>query len=69
MQQTPNPEAQDPDAVPPYEEHSELVRQVPLYELVPVHKEFGNRTIENIDKTVHIKKNRFSNDFCKQSPL
>lgn len=51
MQHTPNPEAQDPDAVPPYDEHSELVKQVPLQEFVPVHAEFGNRAIVKSDRT------------------
>ena len=53
MQQTPNPEAQEPDAVPPLSEaHSALVRHVPLKPLVPKHNELANRTMENSDKTV-----------------
>jgi hypothetical protein len=35
VQQTPNPEAHDPDAVPPFCEHSAEVRHVPLYPLLP----------------------------------
>ena len=51
-QHTPNPAAQLPSAVPPFEEHSELVKQVPKVEveLAPVHCWLGNWTMENREK-------------------
>ena len=54
VQQTPNPAAHDPAAVPPFCEHSAEVKQVPLYPFVPKHWELANRTIENIDKTTNM---------------
>ena len=49
LQQTPKPAAQVPDAVPDFEEHSEVVIHVPevVDEVVDVHSRFGNCTTEN----------------------
>ena len=55
VQQTPNPEAQDPEAVPPLRAHSADVKQVPFRPLVPEHLELANRTMENREKTVRKK--------------
>ena len=48
-QQTPNPEAQFPEAVPPSSEHSSLVKQRPFIEesMTVVHSSFGKVTTEN----------------------
>ena len=53
LQQTPNPAAQFPSAVPPAVEHSEEVKQVPkvVVELADVQAWFGNWTIENSENT------------------
>ena len=47
MQQTPNPEAQDPTETPLRPEHSEAVRQDPYcpVRLVPTHGSFGKVTM------------------------
>jgi hypothetical protein len=50
-QQTPNPDAQLPVAVPPFLEHSEEVKHVPLRPVDVVHGVFENRTIEKRDMT------------------
>jgi hypothetical protein len=51
-QQTPNPEAHVPYAVPPPVEHSALLKQVPLYNgLVDTHPLLGNRIIEKTERT------------------
>ncbi len=55
-QQIPNPAAQVPVATPPLLEHSAEVKQVPLRPVDVVQALFGNRTIENSERT---KKNCF----------
>ena len=48
IQQAPNPEAQDPEIVPPLLVHSEADRQVPLEPEVPDWQALlGNVTMEN----------------------
>jgi len=53
IQQTPNPAAQFPSAVPDFEVHSELVKHVPMVvdELVDVHSSLGNCTTEKRDNS------------------
>ena len=51
MQQTPNPEAHVPVAVPPLAEHSADVKHVPLSPVVVLQPELGNRTTENSEIT------------------
>ena len=46
-QHTPKEEAQVPEAVPPLLEHSEAVKQVPLYPLEAPHAELGKVTTLN----------------------
>jgi len=52
-QQTPNPAAQFPSAVPDFDVHSELVKHVPMVvdELVDVHSSLGNCTMEKRDNS------------------
>ena len=47
VQQTPNPEAHEPDGVPPLAKHSVGVKQVPLNPFIPQHKELENRMTGN----------------------
>ena len=51
-QQTPNPDAQVPEAVPPNFEQSDELQHVPLLPAVEAHASFLNVTIVNRDKTV-----------------
>ena len=53
-QQTPNPDAQLPVAVPPLVEHSEEVKHVPLRPVDVVQGVFANRTIEKRDMTENV---------------
>lgn len=58
-QQTPKEFAQVPEAVPPYPEHSRLVKHVPFKLLLPVHCEFANLMTLKSGKTAHeIKKEK-----------
>lgn len=57
-QQTPNPDAQLPVAVPPFLEHSEEVKHVPLRPVDVVHGVLENRTIEKRDMT-NIRNNKW----------
>ena len=50
-QQTPNPEAHVPVAVPPLAEHSADVKHVPLSPVVVLQPALRNRTTENSDMT------------------
>ena len=56
LQQTPNPAAQFPSAVPDFDVHSELVKHVPMVvdELVDVHSSLGNCTTEKRDNSSKI---------------
>ena len=55
-QQTPKPEAQFPDTVPPFLVHSSSPKQSPLIEesIIVVHSSFGKVTTENKEKASEI---------------
>ena len=54
-QQTPNPDAQVPEAVPPNFEQSDELQHVPLLPAVDAQASFLNVTIVKSDKTEKIK--------------
>ena len=55
-QQTPKPEAQFPDTVPPFLVHSSFSKHNPLIEesIIVVHSSFGKVTTENKEKASEI---------------
>ena len=70
-QQTPKPEAQFPEAVPPWSVHSSAVIHSPLIvgSMTVVHSSFGNVTTENKEKASVSKKKSLLGLFWKEQFL
>ena len=70
-QQTPKPEAQFPEAVPPWSVHSSAVIHSPLIvgSMTVVHSSFGNVTTENKEKASVSKKKSLLGLFWKEQSL